>query len=115
MMWFRKKEEEITIKKMAEIAIGAGTLEFIYIMLIAWLFFGAQNTFFGSDAPEGFYFALMLIILVISAAISGVLVLGYPAYLIYIKKIREGIFTLVVTLITLMVYFILGLILVWLM
>lgn len=114
-MWFRKKEEEITTRKITEVAIGAGTLEFIYVMLITWFIFGAQDTFFRTGAPEGFYFVLMLIMLVISASISGVLVLGYPAYLIYLKKIREGIFTLIVTLITLLVYFILGLILIWMM
>jgi len=114
-MWFRKKEEEITTRKMTEVAIGAGTLEFIYIMLIGWFLFGTQDYVFGLNAPEGFFFVLMLILLVISAAISGVLVMGYPAYLIYLKKIREGIFTLAVTLLTLFSYFILGLILTWLM
>ncbi|MFH1597975.1 MAG: hypothetical protein ABIB97_02805 [Patescibacteria group bacterium] len=114
-MWFRKKEEEISTKKMTEIAIGAGTLEFIYIMLIASFILGMEGVFYYKNFPEVVFFGMWLILLVISAAISGVLVMGYPAYLIYIKKIREGVYTFIVTLITLLVYFILAMTLGWLM
>ncbi|MBU1148649.1 hypothetical protein KKI23_01020 [Patescibacteria group bacterium] len=114
-MWFRKKEEEITSKKMAEIAIGAGTLEFIYILLIAWFMLGINNIAVNIRGLDIVFIGAWLILLVISAAISGVLILGYPAYLIYIKKIREGIYTFVVIIITLLAYLTLTLFLGWLM
>ncbi len=73
---------------------AAGTV--IYCGLIA-LFFNFMNK--SAGRPGFFGFFLILLLLVFSAAITGTLVFGFPAYLAVVKnKIKEAITTLAFTL-----------------
>ncbi len=52
------------------------------------------------DANPTFGMLLFLLLFVFSVAISGVLVLGYPGYLVMQKRYAESIFTFLTTLVT---------------
>lgn len=53
------------------------------------------------QADQTFTGLLFLLLFVVSAAVSGVLVLGYPGYLMLKKRYPEAIFTFLTTLVTL--------------
>lgn len=72
-----------------------GALEVIYIALVG-LFMQAASDWFSGSGVQPIIMVLML--LVFSAAVSGVLVLAYPAYLALQKKYKEAIFTLLISL-----------------
>ena len=78
------KIEKLLEKKYSPSAIGllqaAGVL--VYCGLIAALFYFLAKT---SSPPNFFGIFVMLALLVLSAAITGSLVFGYPAYLTLIK------------------------------
>lgn len=77
----------------------------LYCGLIALFFYTMTKS---STQPGFFGFFLMLMLLVFSAAVSGSLVFGYPAYLALIRnKIKEALTILVFTLL-----YILGIILI---
>jgi len=60
-------------------------------------FLQSSNKFFGT--PPGFLGSvLILVLLVFSAAVSGSIVFGYPAYLALNQRIREAVTLIVYTL-----------------
>lgn len=60
----------------------------VYCALIVGIITGFEKT----GAPPGFFGPLlMLVLLVFSAAVTGSLVFGYPAYLALHKKFKEAI------------------------
>ena len=74
---------------------AAGT--FAYTALLMYLLFNGEHWF---KPVEGFFApVLMLTLFMISATITGSLVLGRPIYLIATKRIREGITLLAMTLV----------------
>ena len=77
-----------------------GLLQALAVILYCGLvagFFWSCNKFF--VAVQGFEItALMLAILVFSAAMTGSLVFGYPAYLVINKKVKEALTLLAYTL-----------------
>ncbi|MDD5341444.1 MAG: hypothetical protein PHC97_03360 [Patescibacteria group bacterium] len=97
MALFRKFEK----KNIYKFGIGGGILEIIYILLIALLMNYLNEITIMINQVVG---ALsMLLLFVFSAAVSGFLVLGYPAYLALTKKIKEAILTVLTTILTLFV------------
>jgi hypothetical protein len=68
-------------------ALGVG----IYCALIAGLFSLLEKSF---ATPGYLGFALMLILLVFSAAVCGFLVFGYPVYLLLNKQTKEALLIL---------------------
>ena len=68
----------------------------IYCALIALVLFGLNG--FMIMATPFISGALMLLLLVISAAVTGLLVFGYPAILALDKKINEAIIVVTFTL-----------------
>ncbi len=83
----------------------------VYCGLVAWFLRVAGNYF---NEPVGVLgTALILVLLVFSAAVSGSIVFAYPAYLILNKRTKEGlsvlgytfIFCLIIMLIILAVLF----------
>ena len=66
-----------------------------------------MDKFMNQNAGTGLAILSVLLLLVFSAAVSGVLVFGCPAYLALQKKYDQAILTLLVTLLTLFVGFIL--------
>ena len=75
---------------------AAGTL--LYIAGVAWLMFNGKHLF--GDKPDNFLMpAFMLLLLVISATVTGVLVLGKPVQLFLEGQRREACILLVSTLV----------------
>jgi mannose/fructose/N-acetylgalactosamine-specific phosphotransferase system component IID len=92
-------------KKSIKFGILGGIGEAIYCALIALMFFTFGKIFNGQNGDTVTTFLIMLLILVISVAVSGFLVFGYPAYLVYQKRFKEGIYTALISLATLFVAF----------
>jgi hypothetical protein len=67
----------------------------IYCVLISGFFFLMEEM---SAKPGYFGIVLMLILLVFSAAVTGMLVFGYPVYLAMNSRIKEAVRVLVYTL-----------------
>jgi|GEM_PF-2536115 len=74
-----------------------GILEAVYCKLIVLLIIGTSAWGPRNVSPLA-GMTLVLLVLVFSVAISGVLVLGYPAYLVSQKKFKEAIQALGITL-----------------
>ena len=89
--------------KSLKFGILGGILEVIYIVLVALFMQGAENWFSGSGIFTG---VLVLTLFVFSAAISGLLVLGYPAYLALQKNYKEAILTVLISLMVIFILFI---------
>jgi hypothetical protein len=67
---------------------------FIYVSAVAWLFFNSQMLF---GKPTSFLVPLfVLLLLVLSASITGLLVLGKPVHL-YLNDLKKEAFTLLFT------------------
>ncbi len=78
---------------------------FIYITAIAWFLFNGKN-FFGND-NNWLVPVFMLLLFVISAAITGLLVLGKPAHLYFTGMKKEAVILLFATLAWLVVFLVL--------
>ena len=64
----------------------------IYCSIIAWFFWYMANT--SQEIPGVLNIALMLILLVFSAGVTGSIVFGYPIYLAMHKKVKEALYLL---------------------
>ena len=86
--------------------IGSGIAQLAYIILVV-LVMMAMEEFMKENSASGGPLAmvLVLILLVFSATISGLIVLGYPAYLFLQKNYRQAICTLVTSLTTILLGF----------
>lgn len=100
-MLFKKQSSKNFIK----CGILGGFLEVVYILLLILTVQVLQKyapQLVGQDILGSMLF---LIVFVFSVAISAVLVLGYPVYLVFIeKKMREAVKTVGMTLLTLVVF-----------
>jgi hypothetical protein len=108
-MFFLK---QIKPKEIFKFGIGGGIAEIIYVLLVAFLFTNLENLLPTPPALFGFFFFLLLF--VFSAAISGLLVLGYPIYLAIKKRLQEAIMTFIVTLLTILTGFVIIILLIFL-
>jgi len=77
---------------------------FLYCAIVSGVF-RISSKFFGTP-PEFLSTALMLVIFVFSAAITGSIVFGYPAYLVLNRRVKEALFVLAYTLIYLSAFII---------
>lgn len=84
------------MKYKKQISYGSltGLLVVIYCCLVALFMFNMDHCFRNAGNTM-ITIAAMLMLLVISAAITGTLVFAYPAYLFVNKKFKEGICSLV--------------------
>lgn len=95
MLWFKKNDK----KEIYKYGIGGGILEILYILLVAWFINSMEKT---TNEPEPIIGIMsVLLLFVFSAAVSGFLVLGYPAYLGLQNKLQEAFLTLLTTILTL--------------
>jgi uncharacterized membrane protein len=76
-----------------------GILEATYCFLIASGLLILSNTMPQPKVPL-VGFLLFLLLFVFSAAISGILVFGYPGYLVIQKRYQEALMTFLTTLVT---------------
>jgi hypothetical protein len=97
MFWFGKTDK----KEIYKFGIGGGLLEIIYIALVALLINSVNDIMNGANSILSVLAFLLLF--VFSVAVSGVFVLGYPAYLGLQKRLREAILTLLTTILTMLV------------
>jgi uncharacterized membrane protein YbhN (UPF0104 family) len=84
-------------KKLVKYGLVAALGEAVYVLLVA-LFMQNANQYFGQK-PTVFGAAAILLIFVLSAAISGALVLGKPILLYLENKKKEAIELFFITLI----------------
>lgn len=68
----------------------------VYCVLISCMFYFLNKLFLNPPAFWGM--AFMLMVLVFSAAVSGILVFGYPVYLALNKEIKKALQVLLFTL-----------------
>ena len=94
-------KKQINKQEIFKFGILGGIAELVYILVVA--LFVTSSSSLGSNVPPYLGIILFLTVFVFSAAISGFFVLGYPAYLGLQKKYQEAIFTLMVTLATILV------------
>lgn len=97
MRWFNKIDK----KEIYKYGLGAGVLEITYVFLVANFMNRLDQIMSQTQEIIGIIF--MLLLFVFSAAVSGFLVLGYPAYLALEKRFKESFMTLAVTILTLFV------------
>ncbi|MCX6746277.1 MAG: hypothetical protein NTX00_04675 [Candidatus Parcubacteria bacterium] len=90
--------KQIDKKMIFKFGIGGGLAEIIYVLLVALIISFANQVM--PQSPFYWGFAFFLLLLVLSAAISGFFVMGYPIYLALQKRYQEAIMTLLITLIT---------------
>ena len=81
-------KKSYTIVKSLISAFGV----FVYVFLVAELLFNAKNIF--SDQPGILIPIFMLLLFVVSALITGLLVLGKPIHL-YMNGLKKEAFTLI--------------------
>lgn len=79
---------------------------FVYISLIAWFFSNAQAIFGNIPEPNVLIPVFMLLLFVISASITGLVVLGRPIHL-YLSGQKKEAFILLFTTIAWLIVFLL--------
>ncbi len=101
---------ENDVKKSSVLTIGfwsaAGVL--LYVVLVSLAIWRLDK--FVQNAPGAGGIAFMLMLLVFSAAVTGSLVFGYPAFLALNKKTKQAILTLIATLSFVFLFALLGVI-----
>ena len=95
MLWFKKIEK----KDIYKFGIAGGILEILYILFVAWVITSLDSIMGQGNTLISILSFLLLF--VFSAAVSGFLVLGYPAYLGLQKRLPEAFLTLLTTILTL--------------
>jgi len=79
-----------------------------YCSLIGLLFWALNSRFINS--PQFFTMVFILVLLVLSAAVTGSIVFGYAVYLALNKKIKQALFVLAYTITYGFIFFLVGLI-----
>ena len=87
--------------KVITYGLGGGILEIAYIAFVAWFIQSIDKFFTGT--PESANIVLVLLLLVFSVAVSGLLIFGYPIYLVVQKKYKQAINSVMVSLLTLII------------
>lgn len=83
-------------------SFAQATSVLLYVTLIAWLLFNSQNLF--GTAPSFLIPLFVLLLFVVSAAITGLLVLGKPIQLYLNGLKKEAVVLLLATLAWLVIY-----------
>lgn len=95
-MWLKQKVNEAEVMKFGFLG---GVSEAAYVFLVVSLMTILEKT----PPPKQNFITgfLVLMLLVFSAAVSAILVFGYPAYLAFQKRFAEALMTAATTLVTL--------------
>jgi len=101
-MFHLKKTDKSEVYKKG---IAAGIAEIAYILLVVIVMISIDK-FMEQKANMGMSMLTVLLLLVFSAAVSGLLVFGYPAFMALQKKYHQAVLTLLITLLTLFLGFI---------
>jgi len=93
------KKQKINDSVVLKFGFLGGVAEAAYVLLVASLLTMLDQLM--PKSPEGIIAPLLILLLfVFSAAVSGILVFGYPVYLAFQKRFAEALMTVVTTLIT---------------
>ncbi len=86
--------------------VVAGITEVAYITLVA-IFIAGTDSIFSSPSPWGLVFGIISILslLVMSVAISGVLVFGWPIRYFWENKYQEALFSFLATMAAMFIIF----------
>ena len=107
MIGWRSKRASHLIFKMEKRSLKFGILgglsEAVYCALVCLFFIFGEHWF--KEAPQYLISLIMLLLFVVSAGISGLFVLGFPANLALQGKIKEGIYTFFISLLTILAIF----------
>ena len=100
------KSKDIKAKEVIGKGIIAGIIQTAYIILVC-MFVLSAGAIFPANSP----FIIMglvafLILLVISVAVSGVIIFAIPAYLFFQKKYKEALSFIGSVLVTMLLFFI---------
>lgn len=104
---FKIKKEKINTKQAILCGFLAGILQASYCLLVASGLYRLDSISPEPSLPM-FGFMLFLMLFVFSAALSGLIVLGFPLYLAINQKFKESFTALFTTLITLALIGIIG-------
>ena len=104
MLRRKKSDQQLLVKN----GISAGLIEIIFVILVAFFFIAAESLLPDKSGSMILGIASMLILLVISAAVAGALIFGWPLYLALQKKYREAVLVFCCTLATLLAFFVLA-------
>ncbi len=100
-MFNKKNPPQELIKK----GVLAGVIQAAYTLAVAGFFLCSDSLFREGSRSMIFGIVAMLTLLVLSVAISGALMLGYPAYYFLKKEFRAGLTFLVAAVSTLALIF----------
>ncbi len=92
------KKSEYLLKSLIN-ALGV----LVYVSIVAWLLFNGEHIF--DDKPSFLIPVFMLLLFIISASITGLLVLGKPVHL-YLSGLKKEAFTLLFTTLAWLILFI---------
>lgn len=95
------KKQKINESEVMKFGFLGGIAEATYIFSVACLIMFLDKVIPKTPQPAVFQIVLVLLLFVFSAAVSGILVCGYPAYLAFQKRFSEALMTGVTTLVTL--------------
>lgn len=104
MFKFKFKPQKTTDRDIIKHSIITALLEVVYVLLVA-TFFTVGSAVFPMTANPIVSIMAFLLLFVLSAGISGVLILGYPVYYVSQNKYREALLALGATMLTLFIIF----------
>ena len=108
------KSKKVNKNEIYKWGIGAGIAQLGYIILVVLLMIAMEEFMKDTSAYGGpLAMVLVLILLVFSATISGLIVLGYPAYLFLQKNYKQAVCTLVTSLATILIGFLIVLLVIF--
>jgi hypothetical protein len=100
------KSKKLNKAKIYKWGISAGIGQLIYIVLVVLIIMALDQIMKETAAYGGpLAMLLVLILLVFSAAISGLIVFGYPAYLFLQKNYKQAVCTVLTSLATILIGF----------
>jgi hypothetical protein len=91
---------KINLNEVYKLGIAAGIAELAYVLVVV-LVMNYLSAFMNKNNGGILGVLCFLLLFVFSAAVSGLLVLGYPAYLALQNKYQSAILTVLITLLTL--------------
>ncbi len=108
------KSKKLNKAEIYKWGIGTGIAQLAYIVLVV-LIIMAMDQIMKETAAYGGPLAmlLVLILLVFSAAISGLMIFAYPAYLFLQKNYKQAVCTVLTSLATILIGFLLVLLVIF--
>jgi hypothetical protein len=101
------KKRKFALEELIKMGVISALMEVIYVVLVAAFFMVTESLFPADAASLIMGIIAMLILLVLSASISGILIFGIPFYFASQKKYHEAGVVFVSSVVTIVAMFIL--------